>query len=176
SEADICSAKQDVRFGQKADIREDVSFELVGPSLPWEAKNFDCGTSIAGPCSSRAGCSSAIVIRSLSCNLRSSIEPDRHAWFEAVRMPLQIEAQAQRIAIVIANGTLGLPSRERAERAQLGDQSWRLLHRARPPHIDACADREAVQQIFARIERQKLFAHFSDNEHRLAGVDVLADL
>ena len=55
-------------------------------------------------------------IFSIPCNFRSRIEPDRHAWFEAGRITSQIEAQAQRIAIVIANGTLGLPSRERAQR------------------------------------------------------------
>src|SRR5262245_15943846 len=64
----------------------------------------------------------------VSCSLGSTIEPDRHAWLEAGWIP-QIEAQAQRIAVVIANRTLGLPSREGAERAKLGDQGWRLLRR-----------------------------------------------
>src|SRR5215510_512278 len=99
----------------------------MGSDVVRQHKNFDCGTSMAGPCSSRTGCSSAIVIRSLSCNLRSRIEPDRHAWLEAGRITLQIEAQAQRIAVVIANRTLGLPGRERPQRPQLCDQSWRLL-------------------------------------------------
>ena len=71
-----------------------------------------------------------IGICSVSCSLRSRIEPDRHAGLEAGRITLQVEAQAQGIAVVIANRALGLPSRERAQRAQLGDQSWRLLRRA----------------------------------------------
>jgi hypothetical protein len=53
--------------------------------------------------------------------LRSRIEPDRHARLEAGRITLQIETQAQGIAVVIANRTFGLPGRERAQRAQLGD-------------------------------------------------------
>src|SRR4029434_3448186 len=61
---------------------------------------------------------------------RSRIEPDRHAWLESGWITLQIEAQAQCIAVMIANSALGLPGRERAQRAQLGDQSWRFLRRA----------------------------------------------
>src|SRR5262249_15241947 len=60
----------------------------------------------------------------------SGIKPDRHSWLEARPITLQIEAKAQCIAIVITNGTFGLPRRERAQRAQLSDQSWRLLCRA----------------------------------------------
>src|SRR5262245_63554628 len=74
-------------------------------------------------------CSSVEICPFLALSDQGS-DPDRNAWFEAGRITLQIEAQAERIAIVIANGTLGLPSRERAQRAQLGDQSWRLLRRA----------------------------------------------
>src|SRR5262245_8627290 len=64
------------------------------------------------------------------CILRSRIEPHRHAGLEAGRITPQIEAQAQRIAVVIANRTLGLPGRESAERTQFGDQGWRLIRRA----------------------------------------------
>jgi hypothetical protein len=39
-------------------------------------------------------------------------EPHRHPWLEAFCIALRIEAQAQRGAVVIADGTLGLPSRE----------------------------------------------------------------
>ena len=44
---------------------------------------------------------------------------------------MRIEAQAQRIAIVIADRALGLPGRERPERQQLGDDGRRRLA-ARP--------------------------------------------
>jgi hypothetical protein len=40
-----------------------------------------------------------------------------------------MEAQAQRVAIVIADRSLGLSSRERAERQQLGDDSRRRFGR-----------------------------------------------
>ena len=69
-------------------------------------------------------------ICSFVCSRCSTIEPDRHAWLEAGRITLQIEAQAQSIAVVTANRTLGLPCRERAQRAHLGDQSGRLLRHA----------------------------------------------
>ena len=48
--------------------------------------------------------------------------------------------------------------------------------RARPCDVDLRPHREAVQRIFARVERQPLLAGRLDHEHRLAGVDVLADL
>ena len=47
------------------------------------------------------------------------------------RIALRIEAQAQRVAIVIADRALGLPGRERPERPQLGDDGRRRLARAR---------------------------------------------
>src|SRR5215510_9462865 len=51
----------------------------------------------------------------------SAIEPDRHAGLELRRIALRIEAQAKRIAIVIADRTLGLPRCEGSERSKLGD-------------------------------------------------------
>src|SRR5262249_23284368 len=56
------------------------------------------------------------------------------------------------------------------------DECRHRLACIRPRYIDRRSDRKAVQQIFARIERQKLLAGFRDHEHRLAGADVLADL
>ena len=50
-----------------------------------------------------------------------------------VASPLRIEAQAQRIAIVVADRALGLPGRERPERQELGDDRRRRSARARPP-------------------------------------------
>src|SRR5262245_57368907 len=58
--------------------------------------------------------------------LRSRLEPDRHTRLKTDRI-LQIQAQAQRIAVVTANRTFGLPGRECAQRAQLSDQSRRFL-------------------------------------------------
>jgi hypothetical protein len=42
-------------------------------------------------------------------------EPDRHAGFQFGRIALRVETQTQRIAIVVADGPLGLPGRERPE-------------------------------------------------------------
>jgi len=39
----------------------------------------------------------------------STSDPDRYAWLEAIRIALRIETQPQRIAIMIADSTLGLP-------------------------------------------------------------------
>src|SRR4029453_10785100 len=83
---------------------------------------------------------------------RSTIERDRHTRLEAGWITWQIEAQAQCIAVVTANRTLGLPGRERTQRAQLGDQGWRLLRRARSLHIDDRSNLQIAEQIFAGIE------------------------
>jgi hypothetical protein len=60
----------------------------------------------------------------------SAIEPDRHAGFEAARITLRIEAQAQRIEIVVADRALGLPGREWPEWQQLGDDGRHYWLRA----------------------------------------------
>jgi len=107
---------------------------------------------------------------------RLAMDPDSHPRLEADRIGLRIESQAQCVAIVIANRALGLPSRERSERHELGDEcrGWRA--RARPRDLDFRAHREAVQQVFARVEGQPLLAGRLDYEHRLASLDVLAEL
>src|SRR5262252_3788051 len=51
----------------------------------------------------------------------SAIEPDRHTGLEPGRITLRIEAQAHRIAIVIADRALRLPGRERPDWPKLGD-------------------------------------------------------
>ena len=56
---------------------------------------------------------------------RSAIEPHRHPGLEGGGIAERIEAQAQRVAVVIADGALGLPGRERPERHQLGDECGR---------------------------------------------------
>jgi hypothetical protein len=61
---------------------------------------------------------------------KSRIDPDRHARLESCRVTLQVEAQAQSIAVVTANRALGLPGCERAQRAHFGDQSECFLRGA----------------------------------------------
>src|SRR5262249_61961402 len=70
--------------------------------------------------------SAMIETRSLSCGLIGSwIEPDQHARIEAAWIALPIEAQAQRVAVEIANPALGLPGRGRGHRTQLRAPGWR---------------------------------------------------
>ena len=107
--------------------------------------------------------------------LRSAIEPHRHAWLEAARVAFRIKAQAKRVAIVIADCTLGLPGRKLSKRYKLGDYrgSWCP---SRSHDLDFVAHREAMQHVFAGVERQPLFACCSDRKYRLAGGHVLAHL
>src|SRR4051812_39172861 len=91
-------------------------------------------------------------------------------------MVLRIYAQAQGAAVVIADRALRLPRRERAERYQLGDECRHWFTRARPSHLDLRPHGDAVEEIFTRVERQPLFPGCLDHEHRLASMDVLADL
>jgi hypothetical protein len=51
----------------------------------------------------------------------SAVKPHGHSWLKFRHIALRIEAQAQRIAIVIADRALGLPGRERPERQELSD-------------------------------------------------------
>jgi len=53
---------------------------------------------------------------------------------------------------VIADRALGLPGRERSQRQNLGDDGRRRFALARPRDIDLRSHREAVQQIFARVQ------------------------
>jgi Protein of unknown function (DUF433) len=46
-----------------------------------------------------------------------TLDPDAHAGLEACRFFLRVEAQAQRVAVMIANDPLGLPGGEHSERA-----------------------------------------------------------
>jgi hypothetical protein len=52
----------------------------------------------------------------------SAIEPDGHAGLESGRIALWIEAQAQRIAVVVADCALGLPSGKGPQRQELSDE------------------------------------------------------
>ena len=62
----------------------------------------------------------------------TAIEPDRHAGLEPGPIALRIEAQAQRIAIVIADRALSLPGRERPDRLKFGDDGWHGFAHALP--------------------------------------------
>ena len=77
---------------------------------------------------------------------------------------------------MIADGPLRLPGRERPERNQFGDKRRRQLAPAGASNVDLRPHREAVQRIFARVERKPLLAGRLDHEHGLAGMNVLPDL
>src|SRR5215471_11609725 len=95
-------------------------------------------------------------MRLLACPLAT--DPDRHAGFEPSWITLWIKTQAQCVAIVIANCPFGLPGCERPERRQLGNERGRGLG---PPclyDVDLRSHREAMQHIFAGVEREPLLA------------------
>jgi hypothetical protein len=92
-----------------------------------------------------------------------AIEPDRHAGLELWLIALRVKTQVHHAAIVIADGALGLPGRERSERRQFGDDRRRRFIRARPCDVNFRAYRETLQRIFASVERQPLFAGFLDH-------------
>src|ERR1700760_4650610 len=83
----------------------------------------------------------------------STSNPDRHAGLEPARTTLRIETQPERTAVMIADCTLSLPGRERTERPQLGDDGRYRVASARTRDLDGCSDREAMEQILARVER-----------------------
>src|SRR4029077_5773022 len=83
----------------------------------------------------------------------SSRYPDRHAGFDPARIALRIEAQPERVAIVIADRALGLPGRESAERSQLGDHRRHRVARAGTRDLDRRPYQEVAQQDPARVDR-----------------------
>src|SRR5882724_6321196 len=117
----------------------------------------------------------AIITTPSSASFSTS-NPDRHAGLKPARIALRIETQPERIAIVIADRALGLPGREGAERPQLGDDARHRLACARTRDLDRRPDRQAAEQVLARVERQPLLASRRNGEHRLARTHVLADL
>src|SRR5215471_7378873 len=84
---------------------------------------------------------------------RLAIEPDRHAGFKPGGIALRVEPQAQRVAIMVADRTLRLPSGERSKRHELGDDSRRGFAHARPHNTVLCSDRETAQPIFSHVKR-----------------------
>src|SRR5215813_3716295 len=63
---------------------------------------------------------------------RSTVEPHCHTGLEGGRIALRIEAQAHRIAVVITDRALGLPSCKRPKRQELGDERRGRFARAHP--------------------------------------------
>src|SRR6266511_5863754 len=108
--------------------------------------------------------------------IRSACKPNGHPGLEFGHIGLGIETQAQRIAVVITDRTLGLPSRKWPQRQELGDERRGRFARTDPSHLDYHSHPDAVQEIFPRVEGQPLLAGLCDREHRLAGKDVLAHL
>jgi hypothetical protein len=104
------------------------------------------------------------------------MDPNSHPGLEADRIRLRIESQAQCVTIVIADRALGLPSRERPKRHELGNNGWCRFAPALPRHLDRRSDGKAAQPILACVERQPALAGLLDRQHRLAGADVLAGL
>src|SRR3954467_11711187 len=92
----------------------------------------------------RSGCS----------ELMSSLvlDPNSHAGLKACQFPLRGEAQAKRVAVVIANDPLGLPGGERSERSQFGDDGFGRAIGAVPHHARRFSHRETIEIIFAHIE------------------------
>src|SRR5262245_53285235 len=86
----------------------------------------------------------------------STRNPDRHARLDVARIASRIEAQPQRIAIVIADRALGLPGREGTEWPHFGDDGRYRLARTRTGDLDRRPNRETVEQVLACIERQPL--------------------
>jgi hypothetical protein len=58
----------------------------------------------------------ALPISSSQCRTSSTSDEDRHAGLESACIVSHVKTQARRVAIVIADRTLGLPGREVAER------------------------------------------------------------
>src|SRR5438034_7623579 len=66
----------------------------------------------------------------------SANEPDRHAGLEGRRIALRIEAQAQRIAVVITDRALSLPGCKWPQQQELSDERRGRFARACPSHVD----------------------------------------
>src|SRR5712671_6050174 len=92
------------------------------------------------------------------------LDPNRHTRLEACRLSLRVEAQAKRVAVMIANHPLGLPGGERSERPQFGDDGLDRAIGAVPHHAHCFSDHETTEMIFAYIEREPLPACSLDHQ------------
>lgn len=62
-------------------------------------------------------------------------DPDRHAQLERRHVSLRVEAQAQCIAVMVADHPFGLPSGEGPERPQFGDDCFDRVRRIFAPNV-----------------------------------------
>src|ERR1700676_1543909 len=86
------------------------------------------------------------------------LDPNSHAGLEACRLSRRIEAQAKRIAVMIANHPLGLPGGKDSERPQFSDDGFGRAIDTVPHHARCFSDRETIEMVFAHIEREPLLA------------------
>src|ERR1700746_599733 len=104
------------------------------------------------------------------------LDPDRHARLEACRLSLRVEAQAQGIAVMIADHPLGLPGGEDPERLQFGDDGFGRTIGTVPHHARCFPDRKTTEMVFTDIEREPLLARSLDHQDRLPRMDIFAHL
>jgi hypothetical protein len=96
--------------------------------------------------------------------IRSACEPDGHPGLKFGHIALGIEAQAQRIAVVITDRALGLPSRKWPQPQELRDERRGRFARAHPSHIDRHSHPDAAQEIFPTCSRSGQFDAQCDTE------------
>src|SRR5260370_10232469 len=104
------------------------------------------------------------------------LDPNGHARLEACGLALRVEAQAQRIAVMIANNPLGLPGSKDPERPQFGDDAFDRAIGTVPHHAHCCSDRETTEIVFAGIERKPLPACRLDHQDRVTGATIFTNL
>src|SRR6266436_9337115 len=141
------------------------------PDCTWNRKRAKaqcCGRACRLPmtqCSAKARESPSLML-----------DPNGHTRLEACRLPLRIDAQAQRIAVMIANNPLGLPGGKDAERPQFGDDAFDRAIGTVPHHAHCFSDSETTEIVFAGIERKPLPACRLDHQDRLTRANILAHL
>ncbi|GCC44034.1 hypothetical protein chiPu_0028186, partial [Chiloscyllium punctatum] len=104
----------------------------------------------------------------------SAFDPDAHAGFETFCGAGGVEAQPQRVAVVIADHALGLPGGEHAERPQLGDEGLGRAAAGIAVDVHGASDRKTVEMVLAHVEREPLPAGRRDRHDRLTRTHVLA--
>src|SRR6266403_1109620 len=141
------------------------------PDCTWNRKRAKaqcCGRACRLPmtqCSAKARESPSLML-----------DPNGHARLEACGLALRVEAQAQRIAVMIANNPLGLPGGKDPERPQFGDDAFDRAIGTVPLHAHCFSDSETTEIVFAGIERKPLPACRLDHQDRLTRANILAHL
>src|SRR5438105_15509197 len=103
-------------------------------------------------------------------------DPDGRTWLKAFRFSLRVDAQAQRVAVMIANHPFGLPGGKASEWPQVGDDGFGGAIGTVPHHARCFSDPETIEVVFAHIEREPLLARRLDHEDRLTRTNILAYL